>query len=70
MSIRATRTPETRGSRYAGPPSVRYDTSPAWPGIYTGFDARCQCTRTYLHGRYQVKYLNRICPNHARWARP
>ena len=70
MSIRATRAPETSGRGHLGPPSVRYDVSTPWPGIYTGFDAWCECTRVFYAGRYQVKYINRMCPNHGKLALP
>lgn len=36
-----------------------------WPGITTGFDARCWgCTWAPLDGVYQVKVRCYDCPNH------
>lgn len=36
-------------------------TLPIWPGITTGFNARCQCTWAAHGGTYQVKYANAMC---------
>lgn len=72
MSIRATRTPATssRGG-HLGPPSVRYEVSSPWPGIYGVFDARCTCTWAYgPGGHYQVKYVDAMCRGDHRGRQP
>jgi hypothetical protein len=62
-ALRATHTPD--GAPPAGGAStIRYDASPFWPGIYTGFDARCSCTRAWKDGEYQVKVRDAMCANH------
>lgn len=35
-----------------------------WPGITTGFDARCTCTWAPLAGVYQVKVRDGLCLTH------
>jgi hypothetical protein len=63
-ALRATRTPE--GGPAAGGPqnSVRYAVQAAWPGISTGWDARCSCTWVMRDGVYQVKFRDAMCVNH------
>ena len=67
--IRATRAPETSGRTVTGPPSVRYETNGAWPGIPADHPADwCDsCTRAWRGGRYQVKHLNTMCDTHRGW---
>ena len=64
-AIRATRAPAGVRGRPMGPPTVRYDTQAAWPGIDWGFNARCAtCTWAYRNGIYQIKYLDVMCMVH------
>ena len=35
-----------------------------WPGITTGFDARCTCTWAPMGGVYQVKVRDALCLTH------
>jgi hypothetical protein len=63
-ALRAMRTPPC-GPATGGPPnSVRYAVHAAWPGIRTGWDARCSCTWAQRGGVYQVKYRDAMCVNH------
>lgn len=38
-----------------------------WPGITSGLDARCSCTRAPLNGVYQVKLRDIRCLVHGLW---
>lgn len=42
-----------------------YRTSPMWPGIFWGNDARCSCSWAFRDGVMQVKAKNGACAVHA-----
>jgi hypothetical protein len=65
MSIRATHAPQSSLRPHGGPPpTVRYAAGRFWPGIFTGFDAFCSCTRATKDEVYQVKLRDSACLNH------
>ena len=64
-AVRATYVPAGAPRTAGPPPAVRYATQAAWPGIATGFDARCHCSTWAMHnGAYQVKYAWDACDVH------
>ncbi len=71
MPCAACREAKASDRRTRGKPSregigqqLRHAAVDLWPGITSGFDARCSCSWAPLNGVYQVKARNVMCVTH------